>query len=98
MRKNKEVASGIRTWWLKNILFLGLAGALLFLTSGNIDWGMAWSYLAAMLLVVTANAVFTDPTLLAERSELQEGTKKWDIALAGFVAITGPLSIWALAG
>ncbi len=59
---------------------------------------MAWSYLAAMLLVVTANAIFTDPALLAERSKLQEGTKKWDIALAGFVAITGPFSIWAVSG
>jgi len=59
---------------------------------------MAWAYLSAMVLIVIANAIAMDPTLLAERSQLQEGTKKWDVALAGFVAVLGPLSMWLIAG
>ncbi len=98
MEENQETASGVRTWWVKNVFFVGLTGALLFATSGKIGWGMAWGYLAAMVLIVIANAVAMDPTLLVERSELQAGTKKWDVALASFVAIVGPLLLWAVVG
>jgi protein-S-isoprenylcysteine O-methyltransferase Ste14 len=58
---------------------------------------VAWAYLAAMVLIVIANALAMDPSLLVERSELQEGTKKWDVALASFVAIWGPMIIWIVA-
>lgn len=59
---------------------------------------MAWVYLSSIVIIVIANAIMMDPFLLVERSQLQEGTKRWDIALASFVAIWGPLSIWLIAG
>lgn len=68
------------------------------MTSGKVNWVMAWSYLGATLLIVIANAIAMDPDLLVERSELQEGTKKWDIALASLVAIIGPLSLLIVTG
>lgn len=98
MQDKKAVAVGVRKWWLKNIIGLVLAGAILLLASGKLNWGMAWTYLAVMVMIVIANAIAMEPSLLVERSELQEGTKKWDVALAGFVAIGGPLSIWLIAG
>ena len=98
MEGKQEEKIGIRKWWIKNLIFIGLAGTLLFLTSGKINWVMAWSYLGAAFLIVIANAIAMDPTLLIERSELQEGTKKWDISLATFVAIIGPLSLLIVAG
>ncbi len=85
MHDKKAVAAGVRKWWTKNIFFLVLVGAILFIASGKLNWWMAWAYLSAMVLIVIANAIAMDPALLAERSQLQEGTKKWDIALAGFV-------------
>ncbi len=98
MKGNQKEEIGIKKWWVKNLIFLGLAGALLFLTSGNVFWEMAWSYLGATLLIVVANALAMDRALLLERSELQEGTKKWDIALATFVAILGPLLVLIVSG
>ena len=98
MQGNQKEIIGIRRWWIKNIFFLVLAGTLLFLTSGKVNWVMAWSYLGATLLIVIANAIAMDPDLLVERSELQEGTKKWDIALASLVAIIGPLSLLIVTG
>jgi len=98
VKGNQKEEIGIKKWWVKNLIFLGLAGALLFLTSGNVFWEMAWSYLGATLLIVVANALAMDRALLLERSELQEGTKKWDIALATFVAILGPLLVLIVSG
>lgn len=98
MQDKQAIAAGVRKWWLKNIIFLVLVGAILFLASGKLNWWMAWAYLSAMVLIVIANAIAMDPTLLAERSQLQEGTKKWDVALVSFVAILGPLSMWLIAG
>lgn len=94
----KIAAAGVQKWWIKNIVFVILIGAILFLASGKPDWGIAWVYLCGIFAIVIANALAMDPSLLVERSELQEGTKKWDVALASFVAIGGPLSIWLIAG
>ena len=98
MHDKKAVAAGVRKWWLKNIIFLVLVGAILFIASGKFNWGMAWAYLIAMVLIVIANAIAMDPALLAERSLLQEGTKKWDVAIASFVGVWGPLCVWVVAG
>ena len=98
MHDKKAVAAGVRKWWIKNIIFLVLVGAILFIASGNFNWGMAWAFLIAMVLIVIANAIAMDPDLLAERSQLQEGTKKWDVAIASFVGVWGPLCVWVVAG
>ncbi len=97
-KHDKKLSEGIRKWYLKNMVFMVIVGTILFVTSGKLEWAMGWVYLTVMLLIILYNAIVMDPALLAERSELQEGTKKWDVALSSFVAIFGPLSIWAVAG
>ncbi len=94
----KTQKEGVQKWWIKNIVFVIIIGATLFLVSGNPSWGLAWFYLLCIITIVVANYIAMDPSLLVERSQLQEGTKKWDVALSGFVAIWGPLLIWLLAG
>jgi protein-S-isoprenylcysteine O-methyltransferase Ste14 len=96
--QDKKRAAGVRKWWLKTIVFMVVAGVILFLASGEPTWGMAWVYLSSLVVIVIANAIAMDPDLLEERSQLQEGTKKWDVALASFVGVWGPLSIWLVAG
>ena len=59
---------------------------------------MAWVYLASLVAILIANAIIMDPDLLVERSQLQAGTKKWDVALVSFVAVWGPGLIWLTAG
>ena len=88
----------IQKWWFKNIAYLIITWAALFLSSGRIDWLMAWVYLSSIFILIIANALVMDQELLVERSRLQERTKKWDIALASIVAIWGPLLIWITSG
>lgn len=97
-KHDKKLAAGVQKWWLKNIVGVVFIGATLFLASGKPNWGIAWVYLCSIFAVIIANAIAMDPSLLVERSELQEGTKKWNVVLASFVAIWGPLSIWLIAG
>ena len=49
-------------------------------------------------MIILANVLVMDPGLQVERSQLQAGTKKWDVALASFVAMWGPLLTWLVAG
>lgn len=98
MQDKEAVAADVRKWWLKSIIFLVLVGAILFVASGKFNWGTAWAYFVAMVLIVIANAIAMDPSLLAERSQLQEGTEKWDVAIASFVGVWGPLCVYVVAG
>ena len=91
---NKEISK----WWIKNIVTMVVTAAVLFIASGKPAWIMAWLYLAGLFLVIIANARVMEGELLAERSRLQEGTQKWDIALSFFVALFGPLLTWMIAG
>lgn len=59
---------------------------------------MAWAYLASMTVIMVANAVASDVSLLVERSQLQEGTQDWDVPLAIMVAILGPIATYLIAG
>lgn len=94
----KFSTKGIRKWFLKNLLYLIIIGTILFLTSGKPDWLMAWVYLALVVAIVIVNAIVLDTQLLVERSELQKETKKWDVFLASFVAVWGPLCIFLVGG
>ncbi len=75
-----------------------MIGAVLFLSSGNLSWGMAWAYLGTVALVVVANALYMDRDLMVERAQLQQGTKTWDIHLSVFVAMLGPIIVLLIAG
>lgn len=71
------------------------------MTAGRLDWREGWAYLTVIILtqiVSAATIIPARPDLIAERSKLQEGTKKWDRILAPLVAIFGPLAMIVTAG
>ena len=74
-----------------------LLAAILLLSSGRLDWGMAWLYLGAVVTVLAVNGVLllrADRALVAERSELiQEGTKGWDKILTVAYALAGAATL-----
>jgi protein-S-isoprenylcysteine O-methyltransferase Ste14 len=75
---------------LKRALQLGiqfvLLAAILFLSSGRLDWWFAWVYLGIFVLGVAANSYVllrTNPDLIAERArQFTPETKNWDRILA----------------
>lgn len=95
---SKEVFAKTRRWWIKQLFLLVIMGGILFLSSGELFWGMAWAYLGSVTLIMIANAFFMDRDLMVERSQLQQGTKKWDIYLSIFVALLGPILVLLIAG
>ena len=91
----------ILRWMRKSLGFLVITGASLFIAAGSLDWRQAWVYLGLMAFVQILNALVlipTNPELVAERSQIQEGTKAWDRLLVSIVAIFGPLAICIVAG
>jgi protein-S-isoprenylcysteine O-methyltransferase Ste14 len=76
---------------------VGLTAALagtLFLSSGRLDWAMAWVYvgirvgIAAVSMLMIASK---DPGLLEERFQPGEGVKAWDRSLASMTTLLWPV-------
>jgi protein-S-isoprenylcysteine O-methyltransferase Ste14 len=81
-----ELTRGIRRRAVQLGIQLLLLAAILFLSSGRLDWWFAWVYLAIFVLGVAANSFVllrTNPGLIAERArQFTPETKKWDRILA----------------
>jgi protein-S-isoprenylcysteine O-methyltransferase Ste14 len=83
------------------IQFLILA-AILFLSSGRLDWWFAWIYLVIFVLGVAVNSYVllrTHPELIAERArQFTPETRKWDKILATFWGLVSGLVSLLIAG
>lgn len=87
--EKSEVTSGIRKRMLQVILTIAVSAAILLISSGRLDWVMAWVYIGVGLGIVTANALIIiprNPEMIAERAQVKEGTKEWDRLLASLGA------------
>ncbi len=78
------------------IQFLILA-AILFLSSGRLDWWFAWVYLGIFILGVGVNSYVLlriNPELIAERArQFTPETKKWDRILATLWGLMSAVSL-----
>ena len=59
----------------------------LFLSAGRLDWVWAWVYIGLYVGMIAINALLIDRELIAERSEIGEGTKSWDRVLGGLAML-----------
>jgi protein-S-isoprenylcysteine O-methyltransferase Ste14 len=82
---------------IKGSVYALLVGALLFLSSGDLAWPMAWVFVAFCLISVFVNALVLDPALMAERATAKEGAKEWDKPIAASIALA-PLVNCLVAG
>ena len=77
-----------------------LVAAILFLSSGQIDWFWAWVYLIVGLsgtLIATPIMLRKNPEVIAERAETKENTKGWDKTF-GKYSMTVTLAMLVVAG
>lgn len=77
---------------LKGVIRIGFSililGAILFITSGRLDWVMAWVLLGVLLACISVNMlvlITTNPELVEERIQGKRGSKKWDQVLASIM-------------
>jgi protein-S-isoprenylcysteine O-methyltransferase Ste14 len=90
----------VRKWAVKQVAGTLLFVALPFLAAGRLNWAGGWILAAITVGNLAASAAILvprRPQLLAERSGLQKGTKRWDIALSLLVAYA-PLLVAVTAG
>jgi protein-S-isoprenylcysteine O-methyltransferase Ste14 len=82
-------SAGVRKWIIKNLAAIVVISALLFWAAGRVDWIWGWSFVAVLdgnLFATMVVLLPRRPDLLAERSGLRPGTKKWDLVLAPLTA------------
>jgi len=93
---------GLIARWVKQMAGgMLISGTFLFLAAGQINWIKGWIFLGLNMLTQLLSAVIlipSQPGMLAERSQVMEGTKSWDRLLAPAVALVGPLAILITAG
>ncbi len=80
---------------LQIIFQIVIIAAVLFISSGRLDWWMAWAYLGIfvvgvcvnMTIMIRKNPELTEE-LIEERSQIKANTKKWDFYLAGLLSLS----------
>ena len=99
--ESETVRLGVRVWIRKQISALLMTALLLFLAAGTLKWPLAWLQLVLYTVSVLFQGLLLgriNPALLAERSALQKGTKKWDIFMLSVGVGLLPLVAWLVAG
>ena len=84
-------------------IYLLLGPALLFISSGRLDWWQAWVFIGVTYLAVIGGrlaAARRNPGLLQERAHSIEDTnsKSWDRWLAFIVGMAGPALVQLISG
>ena len=75
------------------ITYLVLA-AILFISSGYLNWIWAWAYLGLGLGILVVNAAILPAELIAERGQPRDNAKRWDrvlTTLAGLPTLGAPI-------
>jgi len=81
---------------LQIIFQIIMIAAILFISSGRLDWEMAWAYLGIFVVGVCVNMIIIirrNPELIEERSQIKADTKKWDFYLAGFFGLLSGMAL-----
>ncbi|RPJ62576.1 MAG: isoprenylcysteine carboxylmethyltransferase family protein [Dehalococcoidia bacterium] len=92
-----NVRRGVIKGAVKAAIFYIIIAAILFTVPGKLDWWMAWVFLAVFIASYIVDLIILDPELLAERSGVKEGNRKYDIILAMFMAWIGTFIVVLIA-
>lgn len=82
---------------LQVLASLIVIAAILFVTSGTMNWTWAWIYIIASVVIMIVNAFLFPPELIAERGRKKTNTEKWDRVLSLFIMVPW-LSIFIISG
>jgi protein-S-isoprenylcysteine O-methyltransferase Ste14 len=81
---------------LQVIFQIIIIAAILFISSGRLDWWMAWAYLGLFVAGVGVNMILIirkNPELIEERSQIKANTKRWDFYLAGLLSLSSTVAL-----
>lgn len=96
-----QVARAVRKRMLQIVFFILVQATVLFISSGRLDWLMAWVYIGVYVGLFVINALIIlpkNPEMIAERAQIKEGAKDWDRLLAVILGFYGPVATLTVAG
>jgi protein-S-isoprenylcysteine O-methyltransferase Ste14 len=88
--QDSKVRRGARRWLVRETLGNLVLIAILFGVLGRWDWWNGWALSAMYILWSAATAILVlpvNPAMLAERARPGAGSKRWDMALLGVLAL-----------
>lgn len=99
--QGKTEKQGVAAWVMQMFISIAIAGMLLFLTAGRLNWLGGWAFFGLNLCTQLLSALILiprQPELLAERSQIPQGTKDWDQFFAPAIMIFGTITVIVTAG
>jgi len=93
-----DMQAAARSTLVKTGLAIAIFGLALFLAAGRLDWPLAWVYLGLVFISTLIVTRLMSTELLAERGQIREDARRWDIPLALIIARIGPLAMMVIAG
>ncbi len=95
-----EIKANIIFRFVQIIVILCFQAAILFLSSGHLDWIQAWVLIGLNLLGISINATLMlryNPETIAERSKVT-GMKSWDTIICGLWSLSYYIVLLLVAG
>ncbi|MDJ0719263.1 MAG: isoprenylcysteine carboxylmethyltransferase family protein [Prochloraceae cyanobacterium] len=95
-----DIITAVKKRVLQVSIWMLVQVSILCLSSGRLDWVMAWVYIGLNVAIVAINFSILlpqNPELIAERAPIKEDTKKWDIVLVK-IALPLPHIILLISG
>jgi len=82
-----DLTRRVRKRMLQVIVQFLILAAILFISSGRLDWVWAWAYLGVGVGILAINVLVMSPELIAERGEIKENVKGWDRVLSTLISV-----------
>jgi len=82
-----DLTRKIRKRMLQVVVQFLILAAILFISSGRLDWVWAWAYLGLGVIILAINVLVMSPELIAERGEIKENIKPWDRVLTTLIIL-----------
>ena len=75
---------------IKALITTLIFSIILFISAGKINYFQGWIFLSTNIITALMNfwTIRNDPELMAERSDVKEGTKSWDKLILGLSGLT----------
>jgi protein-S-isoprenylcysteine O-methyltransferase Ste14 len=80
-RKEPSTSKAALKRMLQVVIIYFVQAAILFASSGRLNWLWAWAYLGVGLGILVINAVILPAELIAERGQPGDNVKRWDRVL-----------------
>jgi protein-S-isoprenylcysteine O-methyltransferase Ste14 len=80
-KEESNTSRAVRKRMLQVVITYSILAAIMFLSSGRVDWIWAWAYMGLGLGIIIINASILPAELIAERGQPRDNVKRWDRVL-----------------